>query len=206
QDMGFDGLEDLIAAVGYSRITPRKVLNRLYAILHPEAAPEPEAPTPSVKESRESAKRSEGVSVAGVDGVLMRFAKCCNPVPGDPIIGYISRGMGITVHRADCPNVTNMEPERLVSVHWEGEDQKPYEAGIFIIARNVVGVLARVTEIFSANNVNITRLNMEPRVDGKAKLNFTVEVRNANELYTLIEAIRQTPDIFEVVRAGEDEA
>lgn len=202
QDMGYDGLEDLVAAVGYARVPPRKVLNRLYAVLHPEAAREtPE--TPSVKESREAANKSEGVGIAGVDGVLMRFAKCCNPVPGDPIIGYISRGMGITVHRADCPNVANMEPERLVSTHWEGEDQKPYEAGIFIIAQNVVGVLAKVSEIFSANNVNITKLNMETQVDGRAKLNFTVEVRHANELYSLIETIRETPEILEVVRATE---
>ena len=205
QEMNFESVDDLIAAVGYAHLTPRKILNRLNAVLHPnEAAPTAPA-TPSVKESREEAvRKTEGVGISGVDGVLMRFAKCCNPVPGDPIIGYISRGMGVSVHCADCPNVANMEPERLISVHWDGAEEKPYEAGIFIIAKNVQGVLAEVAQILSKNNVNITGLSMDNLVDGRAKLRFTVEVRDATQLYQLIEAIRALPSILEVVRDTED--
>ncbi len=205
QEMNFESVDDLIAAVGYAHLTPRKILNRLYAVLHPnEAAPAAPA-APSVKESKEEAvRKTEGVGISGVDGVLMRFAKCCNPVPGDPIIGYISRGMGVSVHRADCPNVANMEPERLISVHWDGAEEKPYEAGIFIIARNVQGVLAEVAQVLAKNNVNITGLNMDNMVDGRAKLRFTVEVRDATQLYQLIEAIRALPSILEVVRVTED--
>ena len=205
QEMNFESVDDLIAAVGYAHLTPRKILNRLYAVLHPnEAAPAAPA-APSVKESKEEAvRKTEGVGISGVDGVLMRFAKCCNPVPGDPIIGYISRGMGVSVHRADCPNVANMEPERLISVHWDGAEEKPYEAGIFIIARNVQGVLAEVAQVLAKNNVNITGLNMDNMVDGRAKMRFTVEVRDATQLYQLIEAIRALPSILEVVRDTED--
>lgn len=205
QEMNFESVDDLIAAVGYAHLTPRKILNRLYTVLHPnEAAPAAPA-APSVKESKEEAvRKTEGVGISGVDGVLMRFAKCCNPVPGDPIIGYISRGMGVSVHRADCPNVANMEPERLISVHWDGAEEKPYEAGIFIIARNVQGVLAEVAQVLAKNNVNITGLNMDNMVDGRAKLRFTVEVRDATQLYQLIEAIRALPSILEVVRDTED--
>lgn len=149
--MNFDSVDDLVAAVGYAHTTPRKVLNKLYAVLHPEASSAAEPATPTVKESKEAASRKgEGVGISGVDGVLMRFAKCCNPVPGDPIIGYISRGLGISVHRADCPNVANMEPERLISVHWDGMEEKPYAAGIFIIAKNEQGVLAKVAEVMGA--------------------------------------------------------
>lgn len=205
QEMNFESVDELIAAVGYAHLTPRKVLNRLYAVLHPEEAAAPAPAAPSVKESKEVADRkTEGVGISGVDGVLMRFAKCCNPVPGDPIIGYISRGMGVSVHRADCPNVTNMEPERLISVHWDGAEEKPYEAGIFIIARNEHGVLAEVAQVLASNNVNITGLNMDNLVDGRAKLRFTVEVRDATQLYELIEAIRALPVILEVVRDTED--
>ena len=204
QEMNFESVDDLVASVGYAHTTPRKVLNRLYAVLHPDAvssAPE----TPTVKESKEAASRkTEGVGISGVDGVLMRFAKCCNPVPGDPIIGYISRGLGVSVHRADCPNVANMEPERLISVHWDGAEEKPYEAGIFIIARNEHGVLALVAQVLAKNNVNITGLNMDNLVDGRAKLRFTVEVRDATQLYQLIESIRSLPPILEVVRDTED--
>ena len=205
QEMNFDSVDDLVAAVGYAHLTPRKVLNRLYAVLHPEAAAAADPAPPSVKESKEAAARkTEGVGISGVDGVLMRFAKCCNPVPGDPIIGYISRGLGISVHRADCPNVANMEPERLISVHWDGMEEKPYEAGIFIIAKNEQGVLATVAQTMAKNGVNITGLNMDNLVDGRAKLRFTVEVRDATQLYQLIEAIRSLPAILEVVRDAED--
>lgn len=206
QDLNFESVDDLVAAVGYAHVTPRKVLNRLYAVLHPEAVSQSAPEPPSVKESKEAARRkTEGVGISGVDGVLMRFAKCCNPVPGDPIIGYISRGMGITVHRADCPNVANMEPERLISVHWEGtEAEQPYEAGIFIIAQNVAGVLAHVAQVIADGSINITGLNMDTQVDGRARLRFTVEVKSATQLYQLIEAIRALPDILEVVRDTED--
>ena len=205
QEMNFESVDDLIAAVGYAHLTPRKILNRLYAVLHPnEAAPAAPA-APSVKESKEEAvRKTEGVGISGVDGVLMRFAKCCNPVPGDDIVGFITRGYGVSVHRADCPNVANMEPERLISVHWDGAEEKPYEAGIFIIARNVQGVLAEVAQVLAKNNVNITGLNMDNMVDGRAKLRFTVEVRDATQLYQLIEAIRALPSILEVVRDTED--
>ncbi|MBB5142938.1 RelA/SpoT family protein [Desulfovibrio intestinalis] len=204
QEMNFEGVDDLIASVGYAHTTPRKVLNKLYAVLHPDAVAAAPA-TPTVKESKDAATRkTEGVGISGVDGVLMRFAKCCNPVPGDPIIGYISRGLGISVHRADCPNVANMEPERLISVHWDGAEEKPYEAGIFIISKNEHGVLALVAQVLAKNNVNITGLNMDNLVDGRAKLRFTVEVRDATQLYQLIEAIRALPPILEVVRDTED--
>ncbi|MFT4301870.1 MAG: bifunctional (p)ppGpp synthetase/guanosine-3',5'-bis(diphosphate) 3'-pyrophosphohydrolase [Desulfovibrio sp.] len=204
QEMNFEGVDDLIASVGYAHTTPRKVLNKLHAVLHPDEVTAAPA-TPTVKESKDAATRkTEGVGISGVDGVLMRFAKCCNPVPGDPIIGYISRGLGISVHRADCPNVANMEPERLISVHWDGAEEKPYEAGIFIIAKNEHGVLALVAQVLAKNNVNITGLNMDNLVDGRAKLRFTVEVRDATQLYQLIEAIRGLPPILEVVRDTED--
>lgn len=206
QDMNFDGVDELVASVGYAHTTPRKVLNRLFAFLHPDDVSH--APQqPSVKESKDAAKRkTEGVGISGVDGVLMRFAKCCNPVPGDPIIGYISRGMGITVHRADCSNVANMEPERLISVHWEGTEaeEKPYEAGIFVIARNVRGVLASVAAVLAENDVNINGLNMDNKVDGRAQLRFMVEVKSASQLYRLIESIQGLPEILEVVRDTEE--
>lgn len=196
-----------VAAVGYAHTTPRKVLNKLYAVLHPEAATATEPATPTVKESKEAASRKgEGVGISGVDGVLMRFAKCCNPVPGDPIIGYISRGLGISVHRADCPNVANMEPERLISVHWDGMEEKPYAAGIFIIRQERTGRSGQGCRGHGAQRRQHYWHDMDNQVDGRAKLRITVEVRDATQLYQLIEAIRVLPPIFEVVRDTEADA
>ncbi|WP_337771020.1 bifunctional (p)ppGpp synthetase/guanosine-3',5'-bis(diphosphate) 3'-pyrophosphohydrolase, partial [Desulfovibrio piger] len=205
QEMNFENVDELVASVGYAHITPRRVLNKLYAVLHPDNAAAAEPATPTIKESKEAAKRkSDGVGISGCDGVLMRFAKCCNPVPGDPIIGYISRGMGVTVHRADCPNVSNMEPERLISVHWDGEEKKPYEAGIFILAQNRSGVLAGIAQLLALQGINITALSSRALVDGRAELRLTVEVCNATQLYDVIEAIRGQSGILEVVRDTEE--
>lgn len=205
QEMNFENVDELVASVGYAHITPRRVLNKLYAVLHPDNAAAAEPATPTIKESKEAAKRkSDGVGISGCDGVLMRFAKCCNPVPGDPIIGYISRGMGVTVHRADCPNVSNMEPERLISVHWDGEEKKPYEASIFILAQNRSGVLAGIAQLLALQGINITALSSRALVDGRAELRLTVEVCNATQLYDVIEAIRGQSGILEVVRDTEE--
>ncbi len=214
QDMNFDSLDDLYAAVGYAHVTPRKVLNKLYAVLHP-GAPQAsareeaqEAPAPAEQEQApgKTSLPAGGVAVSGVDGVLMRFAQCCNPVPGDPIVGYISRGAGITVHRRDCPNVPNMEPERLISVHWEGEEQveKPYLAGIFIIAKNQTGALAAVATVLSNNGINISSVKVDALVDGRSTMHMLVEIRNADELYASIEDLRRLPIVLEAVRDDEN--
>lgn len=203
QDMNYDGIEELLAAIGYAHVTPRRVLNKLYATLHPEEASHAlHAPAPR-DGKQPSQGKPEGVGVSGVDGVLMRFAKCCNPVPGDPIVGYISRGMGITVHRSDCPNVANMEPERLISVHWEGQSEKPYEASIFIIAKNEPGVMAAIAEVISKNSINITSMSVNSTVDGRSELKISIEVTSASQLYQIIEAIRRLPSILEIVRDAD---
>lgn len=207
QDMNFDSVDDLMAAVGYSHLTPRKILNKLYAVLHPdEPTPAAQAAEAAQTKEKEPDKpRTDGVGISGVDGVLMRFAKCCNPVPGDPIIGYISRGMGVSVHRQDCANVPNMEPERLISVHWDGEEDKPYEARIHILCRNERGVLAQVAQILAQDGVNITTLSTRPLVDGRSDMDITVEVRNVAQLYQLIDELRKLPPILEVIRASDGE-
>lgn len=216
-DLNFDNVDELIAAVGYAHITPRRILNRLYAVLHPDDPPLSAAISQSrekekdreqpLREARSEVPRkaADGVSLSdGVDGVLMRFAKCCNPVPGDPVIGYISRGMGITVHRADCPNVANMEPERLISVHWDGQEEKPYDAAVFIIAENQPGVLAQVAAELARQEININEIACKSLVDGRTELRLTIQVRNASQLYGSIELIRKLPHILEVVRDTDE--
>ena len=206
EELRFDSIEDMVAAVGYASVTPRRILNRLYAVLHPEAVQPPASARDSSKDNKDSGPRSaEGVGISGVDGVLMRLAQCCSPVPGDNIVGYISRGMGITVHRADCHNVANMEPERLISVHWDGAEEKPYQAGIYVVAKNVAGVLAEIAQHLAQNDINIADVSLKSMVDGRSRMHFLVEVRNAAQLYSLIDNIRKMPSILEVVRETEND-
>lgn len=198
QDMNFDSVDELMASVGYAHHTPRKVLNKLYAVLHPEAVlpPVAEAPTPA-----KGKPKTDGVGLTGVDGVLVRFAKCCNPVPGDAIIGYISRGLGVSVHRVDCTNVPNMEPERLITVHWDGQEDKPYQARIHLFCKNERGVLAQVAQLLAQGNVNIESLTSKSMVDGRSEMDITIEISNANQLYKIIEDMQKIPQVIEVIRS-----
>ncbi len=200
-DMNFDSVDDLFASVGYAHHTPRKVLNKLYAVLHPDAVGNEAAN--KEKEKQPKSKKPEGVSLSGVDGVLVRYAKCCNPVPGDAIVGYISRGFGTSVHRSDCPNVANMEPERLITVHWDGEETKPFHSRIHILARTEKGLLAKITLIFAQDGVNISELRSHDMVDNKTEIDAVIDVCNVEQLYQLITAVNKLPAVIEVTRTTE---
>ncbi len=202
-DMNFENVNELFASVGYGHNTPRRVLNKLYAILNPDAVTQ-EPVKESAKEKSPKNKKPDGISISGVDGVLVRYAKCCNPVPGDAIVGYISSGFGTSVHRSDCINVVNMEPERLLSVHWDGEESnKPYQSRMHITARTEKGLLAKVTLIFAQDSVNISEFKAHDSVDGRTLMDLVVEVCHVEQLYQLIESINKIPNVIEVTRTTE---
>lgn len=200
EELSLKTVDDLLSQVGYARLTPQKVLGRLL--------PKPEIPEQQLVEEEkqielqqaERTKHSDSISIRGVDDVLVRFGKCCNPVPGDDIVGFISRGRGVTVHTADCVNVSNLEPERVVPVFWDGQEDKPYPSRIHITARNVMGTLGKVCEILTKENVNIDSGAFHSTVDGRSELEFTVEVRDAAHLYHTIDKIRTIKDVMEVSR------
>ncbi len=204
-DMNFENVDDLFASVGYGHSTPRKVLNKLYAVLHPEAVGQENTKEKAkTKTKPPKDKKPDGISISGVDGVLVRYAKCCNPVPGDAIIGYITSGFGTSVHRSDCINVANMEPERLLSVHWDGEESSdPYQSRIHITARTEKGMLAKVTLVFAKGGVNIAEMRAHDTVDGRLFIDMVVEVCNVDQLYQLIEEINKIPNVIEVTRTTE---
>ncbi len=195
--------EDLLSHVGYARVTPQRVLRRLL--------PKPEETVASVVEEvrapepSSARKAAEGVSIKGVDDVLVRFAKCCNPLPGDPIVGFISRGRGVTVHTSDCSNVQGLEAERLIPVFWDGIEDKPYPARIRIISKNVVGGLARVSTLLANENVNIDSGTFHSSVDGNSAIELTLEVRDVDHLYHTIDKLRALPGMLEVVRFSSAE-
>lgn len=205
-DFSFKTADDLFSAVGYSRITPNKVLRRLLA----RRAGEDEKTEPPREEQEapkpERSRKGESVSIKGVDDVLVRFARCCNPLPGDNIIGYISRGRGVTVHTADCPNLGGLEPERLLSVEWEGEINKPLPAKINILCKNSAGVLAAVAKLLAEDNVNIDSGHFQSNVAGHTEFDLTVEVRDAAHLYRTIEHIARLKDVYEVKRTASRES
>ncbi len=200
-EMNFDGVDDLLASVGYAHHTPRKVLNKLYAVLNPDAVGPQAEPVTKTKPTK--TENTTGVKLSGVDGVLIRYAKCCNPLPGDTIIGYISINNGIAVHRADCPNVPNMEPDRLMAVNWDGEENKPYFARVHIMVRNERGVLAQITQTLAQENVNIDSLVSNSLIDGRGEVDLTIEVNHVSQLYQTIDKINKLDPVIEVTRTSE---
>lgn len=152
------------------------------------------------EENSDEARHTEGIVIKGVDDVLVRFAGCCHPVPGDAIVGYISRGRGITVHTSDCKSVPTMEPERLIPVYWEGYEGKPYPARIHVLAKNVKGVMGEISVLLANNNINIDSGSLRSLVDGKTEIDLTIEVSDVAQLYQILQDIRQLDVVLEVNR------
>lgn len=196
-ELFFKNTEEMFSAIGYSRITPRRVLKKF---LPKQEELEHVALEGTKEENSDEARHTEGIVIKGVDDVLVRFAGCCHPVPGDAIVGYISRGRGITVHTSDCKSVPTMEPERLIPVYWEGYEGKPYPARIHVLAKNVKGVMGEISVLLANNNINIDSGSLRSLVDGKTEIDLTIEVSDVAQLYQILQDIRQLDVVLEVNR------
>jgi len=205
EEFSCSSVDDLLAQIGFSRFTPRKVLKRFYSLVHGE--------TMDIRKQREKVEqqqeaepkkkpKSDGLSISGVDNVLVRFASCCSPLPGEPIIGYITRGRGVTIHRTDCHNVKNFEDERLLSVSWEGHEEKPYPSKIRIKCLNEPGMLAKISTMLFEAKVNIDSGKFESMVDGTSELEFTVEVKDLNQLYSALAKVKALKEVKEALRVS----
>jgi GTP pyrophosphokinase len=198
REFGVVSADELFSAVGYARVTPQKVLRQM---LPKEEAEKQGAEKPH-DERPAAPKKADGIVIQGMRDVMVRYAKCCNPVPGDPIVGYISRGRGVTVHTSDCPTIQEMEPERLIAVQWEGgEESTPYPARIRILAKNAKGVLGIVATALAEANVNIESGSVRSLMDNTAELDFVVDVKDAAHLYQVIDRLRALESVEEVSRS-----
>ena len=204
-DCGYGSMDELFVAVGYSRLTAKRALRAFLPKPEERPRPESEAAAAAPVEAAKP-KRGDSIRIKGVDNVLVSFAGCCTPLPGEPVTGYISRGRGVIVHTYDCPNLARLEPERLVPVTWEGEEDKPYPAKIFVLVRNRKGMLAEVSQILSEDAVNIDSGSFNSSVDGHTEITLTVEVKDSSHLYRALDHLRKLPDVIEVKRMVEESA
>lgn len=197
-------LDDLFAAVGTGKLTPKKVLQRLLTILNPKQEVVAEPVITPIKEGEPARKPADGITIKGIEDTLIHFAKCCKPVPGDQVVGFISRGRGVIVHTANCPHVQNLESERLISVTWNNEESKPFPAQINILCLNEKGLLAKISLVFAQQDVNINAVQVASSVDGRSRMDFTVEVRDAVHLYQTIDKLRDVEHVLEVHRGNAE--
>lgn len=198
--------EDLISAIGYGKISVKKVLTRLYPDQVETATPTnvpAVAPSPMTKIIEEAKKKSSSahvVRVKGVEDLLVRFAKCCNPVPGDSVVGFITRGRGISVHSRKCPKVLDSDNHRLVEIEWDLSTKSDRKVKIKIICVDRPGLLADMSQAIKEQNVNITQAQIGTTKDKKALCLFSVAVQDANSLARLITHLEAIPGVTSVER------
>lgn len=198
----FSSPEDLLASVGYGGLTVNQVVTRLkeeYRRLNPEV--EAEMPVPDLKLQPQMPGVSHGVKVKGVDNLLIRLSHCCNPVPGDPIIGYITRGRGVSVHRVNCPNVAFLsDPERLIEVGWDQDQAASFAADVELAAMDRPALLSDVMNVLSDMRTRISAVNARTTKDMITIINLRLEIKDLEDLKAIIKRLSSIRDVFSVER------
>jgi len=202
RETGFKKAEDFYIALGAGKLQSGQIVNKvLQRLKTDEVAEEPVVPLKAPRARSTVAGESMGIRVHGVDDVLVRMAKCCTPVPGDPILGYISLGRGITIHREDCPNAKALmkNPERFTPVEWEGGTTTSFRVQIAVDSFDRPRLLEDVARTFAEHGANIVSYGGVVE-DGMARNWYTAEVGEVKELRTLLGALRNLDAVFDAYR------
>lgn len=216
---GFRDWDSVLAAVGHGGLKEGQVINKLqdaYRKKHPlhttdreilEAVSERQASQGSHHHKPAAVKSKSGIVVAGIDDVSVRFSKCCSPVPGDEIIGFVTRGRGVSIHRTDCINMMNLpdqDRQRIIEAEWEtapeGDKGELYDTEIIIYAYDRRGILLDVSKILTENKVDITSINSRTSKQGMATINLRFGIRSSEELQSLIKKLRQVESVKDIER------
>lgn len=202
----YKDLDEMYAAVGFGANTATKVIARMlieYRKDNKEEGIEEKLEELSKARAEKKVKpSSNGIVVKGIDNCLVKLSKCCNPLPGDEIIGYVTKGRGVSVHRKDCVNVKDLlkEENRIIDVYWAEEKKASYNVDIEVYANDRNGLLADVVKVITNTKVNIVGVNAKAGRDRIAIIDLTLETKNLDELNTIIKAIRKVDSVYEVKR------
>lgn len=205
----FNDVEDMLSAVGFGGITAAQVCTKLTEKLRKEQEESSNIElTTEVKEVKadpdaKKPRPTNGVSVKGIDNLLIRFARCCNPVPGDEIVGYITRGRGVSVHRIDCSNIPSGddgEAARVIEVEWEKTVEANYSVDIEITGHDRRGFLNEVLQVVSESKTNISAVSGRSDKNKLAMIHMTILIRNTDHLYSVVEKIKRVKDVYSVHR------
>ncbi len=197
-------LEELLLQVGYGKIDTESVVKQLKGDLN--GSDKGEAPSSMRQGKLEQFVRKVtgrdhgGITVSGIDDVLVRYAKCCNPLPGDSIIGFITRGRGVTVHRRECMKAFDTDPERRIEVSWDTKAKINRPVQLCVTTTNKPGILATVSQTFSAQSINISEANCRAGDDGRARNVFTFNCADLSQLKNVMRALSKVSGVVEVAR------
>ncbi|MEL7568015.1 MAG: TGS domain-containing protein, partial [Dehalobacterium sp.] len=193
--------DDMLVAVGDGIISPIQVLTKIKEDFRKDK--ELAAPPPEVKPWSEAGKHSQGVLVRGIDNAMVRLSRCCNPLPGDPIIGYITRGRGVSIHRADCPNIMQNhqhEKERLIDVDWEQDNQGLYQVEIEAISLDRPRLAMDVMSVIADTKTTINSVHARATKNKLASVNVKMEIKSLDHLEYIMNKVRRLKDVIEVKR------
>ncbi len=190
----FKTVDDMLAALGFGRVSVNQVVHKLL----PE---EPKKAAPAEQKAPSRKTDASGIIVRGVDGLLVRFAKCCRPIPGDNIIGFITRGRGITVHRASCPYVSEIDSERLVPVSWAQDIRETHEIEFSVLCEDRPGMLSAITSVIGTQEINIATMKVNQMGNGNSLCSLKVMVKNLSQLEDLFARIRKLQGVLSIERA-----
>jgi len=203
--MRYEGVEALYAAVGEGHVSTQSVLEKVVAAVQSEAeADEAEVPFVPKGRARQLKSSDSGVLVRGAPDILVKLAKCCTPVPGDPIIGFVTRGSGVSVHRDDCKNVPTLEAERerMIPVEWAPTSSSVFLVQIQVEALDRAGLLSDITRVLSENHVNILSANVSTSSDRLAVSRYVFEMGDTVHLDRLLNAVRRIDAVYDVYRVS----
>jgi GTP pyrophosphokinase len=201
--LGYRIGDDVLVALGYGKVSPEQLLKQLVPaekLAAAAPAPEPVAPSRLSELFRKVARRpAGGVRISGIDDVLVRFGKCCNPLPGDAIVGFITRGRGVTVHTARCEKALSQDPQRRVDVSWDVKGDFKRLVSVKVVTADRPGMLAKVSQTFSEAGINIAQANVRSATD-RAVLSFEVSVQDLKQLTAVMRSLERVEGVHSVER------
>ncbi len=202
----YSNTDDMYAAIGFGAISPGKIITKLleeYKKEHEEEIIEEKLQELTKRRNTVKKPPKSGVIVKGIDNCLVKFSRCCNPVPGDEIIGYITKGRGVSIHRTDCANIEDLieDENRIIDVAWyDDEIQTSYNVDIEVFSNDRTGLLSDIVKEITSQKINIMGVNTKTNKERIATIDITVEVENIDQLTKVIKAIRKVDSVYEVKR------
>ena len=194
QEFSFVGVDDLLAAIGHGKLSPGQITGKLFRVAQPPEEVQPEA------ERKGKPDAGGSLRIKDLDDMLVRLANCCQPIPGDTIMGYITRGQGVTIHRADCPYLASTESFRQIPAEWDGGGGgKLYPVKIQVVTVDKPGLLADITSALKSADVNVTKASVETQ-DHKGIAKFTIQVADQQHLEKVFGALKRLKEVISVRR------
>ncbi len=201
----FNTIEDMYSAVGFGAISPTKIIAKMLEVYkkdNPDEFIEETLEQLAKEKTRKTKPSNVGIVVKGIDNCLVRLSKCCNPVPGDEIVGFITRGRGVSVHRKDCVNIKDLisQEDRMIDVYWYNDSQSAYNVEIEVLANDRNGLLADIIKQISSVKTRLIGVNSKVNKEKIVVTDLTVEVENLEDLNNILKALRKVDNVYEVNR------